>query len=80
MIIVTFEVIFYFKGIEGIMAVSCDRFGTEFVANCRIGACHIPKPTMNIIAKISTATIALGSLTLDVSGESSMYIFLIIHA
>src|SRR5688572_8230900 len=54
--------------------------GTALDAKSSNGACHIPKPTIKTIANISTATIALGSFTLRMSGASSMYIFLIIQA
>src|SRR5215211_2365825 len=56
------------------------RSGTALDANSSNGACHIPKPTIKTIANTSTATIALGSFTLRISGASSMYIFLIIQA
>src|SRR5215211_9246414 len=56
------------------------RSGTALDAKSSNGACHIPKPTIKTIANTSTATIALGSFTLRISGVSSMYIFLIIQA
>src|ERR687896_662617 len=54
--------------------------GTALDAKSSNGACHIPKATIKTIANTSTATIALGSFTLRISGASSMYIFLIIQA
>src|SRR5918994_1947021 len=56
------------------------RSGTALDAKSSNGACHIPKATIKTIANTSTATIALGSFTLFMSGASSMYIFLIIQA
>ena len=56
------------------------KCGTAMDANSKTGAYQIPKPTINIMANISTAAIALGSLTLDISGPCSIYIFLIIQA
>ena len=56
------------------------RLGTAYEANSRIGACQIPNPTMKTAPKINTATIALGSLTRLISGDSSMYIFRMIQA
>jgi len=62
------------------MEPTLPKCGTAMDANCKTGAYQIPKPTINIIANISTAAIALGSLTLDISGPCSIYIFLMIHA
>ena len=56
------------------------RSGTALDAKSSKGVYHIPKATIKIIANTSTATIALGSFTLRISGASSMYIFLIIQA
>ena len=56
------------------------KCGTAMDANSKTGAYQIPKPTINIMANINTAAIALGSLTLDISGPSSINIFLMIHA
>src|SRR2546427_3880100 len=56
------------------------KCGTAMDANSKTGAYQIPKPTINIMANINTAAIALGSLTLDISGPCSIYIFLMIHA
>ena len=54
--------------------------GTALYAKSSNGVYHIPKATIKTIANTSTATIALGSFTLRMSGASSMYIFLIIQA
>jgi hypothetical protein len=62
------------------MEPTLPKCGTAMDANSKTGAYQIPKPTINIIANISTAAIALGSLTLDISGPCSIYIFLMIHA